>query len=84
MSSIFLKLASLLPYWKIAKWLLAETGYQRDVALWLASEQQWYFKLAADLWGQLTLPTPVTVASLQAALVAGPDTNPKLKLPKRR
>ena len=37
----------------VLKWLLAETGWGKDVALWLAAENQWYFELAAVAWGEL-------------------------------
>jgi len=50
---------SRIPWFKIAKWLLAETGWQRDVAQWLAAENAWYFKLAAEVWGGLAPDTPV-------------------------
>ncbi len=60
----------LLPYWKTAKWLLAELGWQRDVYAWLEAENAWYFQLAAQLWNDLTLTSPVTVPALKAALAA--------------
>ena len=61
-------LAKWLPYYKLAQWLLAELGWQKDVEAWLLAEKTWYFTLAAQLWDTLTVSSPVTVASLQVAL----------------
>jgi hypothetical protein len=74
MSATILRIISMFPlvgkYFNLVKWLLAESGYQKKVALWLAAENAWYFKLAAGAWGILTITPPVTPAVLQAALTA--------------
>ncbi len=61
---------NLLPYVRLLKWLLAESGYQKKVYQWLEAENAWYFQLAAQLWNDLTLTSPVTVPALKAALAA--------------
>jgi hypothetical protein len=62
MNAFILKILSLFPQvsnaFNILKWLLAETGWGKDVALWLAAENQWYFKLAAVAWGELYVSNP--------------------------
>ena len=58
MNTLALKALSILPWFKMAKWLLAELGWQRDVANWLAAENAWYFKMAANAWGATYVADP--------------------------
>lgn len=67
MNALIAKALWSLPWFKMAKWLLAETGWQRDVAEWLAAENNWYFKLAAAAWGQLYVEHPDELKVLLAA-----------------
>lgn len=67
MNSLLLKVASLLPYYKLALWLIAEAGYKQKVAEWLAAENAWYFKLAAVAWGALYEEHPDQLKVLLAA-----------------
>lgn len=61
-----------LPLWKTAKWLLAEAGWQRDVATWLAAENAFYFKLAAAAWATLEVKDPDALkAELMKEWLAG-------------
>lgn len=68
MNPLVLKALSLLPWFKIAKWLLAEAGWKLDVASWLAAEDEWYLKLAAKLWGELDTTDPAVIKSLLLGL----------------
>lgn len=67
MNSLLLKVASLLPYYKLALWLIAEAGFREKVALWLASENNWYFQLAAKAWGAMYEEHPDQLKLLLAA-----------------
>lgn len=53
LNPIAIAVLSRIPWFKLAKWLLAELGWQRDVAQWLAAENEWYFRLAAEVWAGL-------------------------------
>jgi hypothetical protein len=67
MNPIAVAILSRIPWFKLAKWLLAELGWQRDVAQWLAAENEWYFRLAAVVWGGLASDLPV--AEMKSNLV---------------
>lgn len=67
MNSLIAKALWSLPWFGIAKWLLAETGWQRDVAKWLAAENAWYFQLAAKAWGAMYEEHPDQLKLLLAA-----------------
>ncbi len=58
MNAFIIKMLMHLPAWDLVRWCLAETGYQRDVAQWLAVENAWYFKLAATAWGATYVADP--------------------------
>jgi hypothetical protein len=68
MNTLVLKALSLVPWFKLAKWLLAETGWQRDVAEWLAAENEWYFRLAAKAWGNLDTNDDADIEELKRRL----------------
>jgi hypothetical protein len=51
MNPLVLKLLSMVPWFKIALWLIAELGWKLKVAQWLAAENTWYFDLAAKALG---------------------------------
>lgn len=51
MNPIVSKLLMMVPWWKLAKWLLAESAYKLGVAEWVAAENKWYLDLAAKALG---------------------------------
>lgn len=67
-------ITNLLPYYKVAKWLLAESGYYQKVATWLASENEWYFQLAAAAWGELYVADPNALKPVLLAQAQHPLT----------
>lgn len=67
MNSLIAKALWSLPWFNLAKYLLAELGWQRDVALWLEKQQEWYFQLAAKAWGAMYEEHPDQLKLLLAA-----------------